>query len=320
MRVASLFLLFIVEYINVFLKKNTRTQYISLYKRFIEKAIGNMDIESVTRKHISDIVLKEKDRPYQANRIKAICSKFFNWCIMNNYKSNETNPAKWIRPYREKSKKTHLNEFNLHTIWTVINKLEIINKICIVASNALRMLMLTGARKNEILTMKWEHVDFINQRFTVPDSKTGPKEIYLTDKTIDIVNSIPKISEFVFYGQKPASHLYDLRRQWKLVLKTACLPDHWRIHDLRHAFASVAVNSGASIPHIGAVLGHKSTATTEKYAHVSEDPAKKVLYTVEKIIIYFSIPKTQDDSNDSNNSNNSNNSKNSKNSDDSDNS
>ena len=89
----------------------------------------------------------------------------------------------------------------------------------------------------------------------------------------------------IHFAKVGSGHLANLQWQWRLVLREAGLTGRWRIHDLRHGFASSAVNSGGSLPYIGFLLGHKRSSTTERYAHVAENPAQALLDLVaEKII------------------------------------
>ena len=134
---------------------------------------------------------------------------------------------------------------------------------------AIRLLLMSGCRLNEILTLKWEEVDFTNQFLRLHDSKTGKKLIYLSTIAIDLLKSIPRVegNPYVICGGKEKSHLINLQKFWRRVRTKVGLEDV-RIHDLRHTFASIAASKGLSLPIIGALLGHKQTQTTARYAHL----------------------------------------------------
>ncbi len=141
---------------------------------------------------------------------------------------------------------------------------------------AIRLLLFTGCRRSEILTLKWEHVDFERQCLRLPESKTGSKTVYLSPPALEVLTGIDREegSPYVITGAKPGSHLVNLTKPWQRIRKKAEL-EGVRIHDLRHSFASMAVAGGLSLPVIGALLGHTQPATTHRYAHLAADPLKQ---------------------------------------------
>jgi integrase len=140
---------------------------------------------------------------------------------------------------------------------------------------ALRVLLLTGARKMEILGLQWSWVDFERGVLRLPDSKTGAKVIPLGTPALTILAGLPRVDSnpFVFAGEKKGAHLVGLQKIWERVKRRAGLHD-LRIHDLRHAFASAAVMAGDSIYVVGKLLGHSNAATTQRYAHLADDPLR----------------------------------------------
>ena len=141
---------------------------------------------------------------------------------------------------------------------------------------AIRLLLFTGCRRSEILTLKWEHVDFEGQCLRIPESKTGSKTVYLSPPALEVLAGIDREERgpYVITGAKPGSHLVNLTKPWQRIRKKAEL-EGVRIHDLRHSFASMAVAGGLSLPVIGALLGHTQPATTHRYAHLAADPLKQ---------------------------------------------
>ncbi|MBF0455789.1 MAG: tyrosine-type recombinase/integrase [Magnetococcales bacterium] len=143
------------------------------------------------------------------------------------------------------------------------------------AINAIRLMVLTGCRKSEILKLRWREVDFDFGCLRLPDSKTGQKVVQIGPPVFELLNSLPRIkgNPYVIPGEKAGGHFVGLAKVWAKIKKQADLSDV-RPHDLRHAFASVAVVGGAGLPVIGKLLGHKHAATTARYAHLSDDPLK----------------------------------------------
>ena len=140
---------------------------------------------------------------------------------------------------------------------------------------AVRLLMLTGCRLGEIMTLQWEHVDIAGKALRLPDSKTGAKVVHLGQSAIEVLDKIERVDRnpWVIVGTKPGARLTDLQPFWQRVRARAGLKDV-RIHDLRHTFASTAVASGQGLPMIGKLLGHTQVQTTARYAHLAADPIK----------------------------------------------
>jgi integrase len=140
---------------------------------------------------------------------------------------------------------------------------------------AIRLLLLTGARLSEVLTLTWQMVDRDARVLRLPDSKTGKKVIPLAPAAIEVIEGQRRTrlegNDFVFPGVKAGGHLANLERPWINIRKVAGLADV-RLHDLRHTFASHAVMRGMALPLLAKVLGHASTYTTQRYSHFSVDP------------------------------------------------
>ncbi len=142
-----------------------------------------------------------------------------------------------------------------------------------IAIAAVRLLLFTGCRLNEIMKLKWEYVDIPHSALRLPDSKTGAKIVNLGRAAIDVLNTIKRLPDnpYVITGRVAGAPLTDLQPFWQRVRARAGLKDA-RIHDLRHTFASMAVSNGHSLPMIGKLLGHTQVQTTARYAHLAREP------------------------------------------------
>jgi integrase len=145
---------------------------------------------------------------------------------------------------------------------------------------ALRFLILTGWREGEALGLQWDQVDFARSLVTLRDTKTGRSDRHIGAPALTLLSELPRLksSPFVFPGrqspnQKAATHLVEIKRVWEAVRHAAKL-EGVRLHDLRHSFASVGASGGLSLPMIGALLGHREVSTTQRYAHLGDDPRK----------------------------------------------
>jgi integrase len=239
-------------------------------------ALGKIKINEINHKEVAKLHHDLREAPYMANRTVALLSKFFNWCEKNGYREKNSNPAEDLDKYKENKRMDFLKISDIEAIGQSLTALEVLGKVSLMPAAALRLLLLTGARLEEVLSLKWSYLNLETCLANLPDSKTGFKILHLPQPAVEILNSLPKFtSEYVFPSESASGHLSSLRKAWAAVCANAGLSG-WRLHDLRHAFASAAVNSGASLPMIGALLGHKNTSTTARYAHVAVNPAHKI--------------------------------------------
>ena len=141
---------------------------------------------------------------------------------------------------------------------------------------AIRLLMLTGCRKNEILTLRWEDVALDESELRLPDAKTGARVVSLSLSATKLLSGLPREpgNPWVIPGRKPGTHMSDLNDAWKVIRAQAGLNDV-RIHDLRHSYASRALALGESLPMIGKLLGHTQVETTARYAHLARDSVQE---------------------------------------------
>ena len=146
-----------------------------------------------------------------------------------------------------------------------------------VGTAALRFLLLTGWREREALSLEWTHLDTDRGCATLAESKTGRSVRELGAPALAVVRAMRAYQQagnpYVFAGAKRGAHYTDTARVWDAVRHAAGLPD-LRLHDLRHAFASVAASGGLTLPLIGALLGHLDSATTARYAHLVDSSRK----------------------------------------------
>lgn len=165
------------------------------------------------------------------------------------------------------------------------------------AINGIRLLIMTGCRKTEILTLKWRDVDFERSCLRLPDSKTGAKTVPIGATVLTLLEALPHLKDnpYVLPGEKPKSHLVGLPRVWEKIRSIAELDDV-RLHDLRHSFASVGAASGDSLLMIGKLLGHRDSSTTARYAHLADDPLKATADRISnKIAAAMSEPRATPD-------------------------
>jgi integrase len=143
-----------------------------------------------------------------------------------------------------------------------------------VATAAIRLLMLTGCRKSEILSARWSQIDFEGGYLRLPTSKTGARTMVLPAPALALLAELPRRGDYVLpAGRKRPGHYEGLQKHWERVRARAGLDDV-RIHDLRHSFASFAVAGGQSLFITGKLLGHRQARSTAIYSHLGDDPLR----------------------------------------------
>ncbi len=186
-----------------------------------------------------------------------------------------SNPRKHIRKYPEEKRGRFLSAAELRRIGEVRREMESERIELPSVTLAARLLILSGCRLGEIMTLQWDYVDFTERALRLPDSKTGKKIVHLGTPAVEYLHNAQRIdgNPWVITGTLPGKPLSDLQPFWQRVRARAGVKDV-RIHDLRHTFASTAVASGQGLPMIGKLLGHTQVQTTARYAHLAADPVR----------------------------------------------
>jgi integrase len=140
----------------------------------------------------------------------------------------------------------------------------------------IKLLVFTGARLGEILGLQWAWINMDRGEARLPDSKTGAKTIHLPPQALEVLRNLPRVGPHVLGAKRGTTFI---EAPWRRIREVAGLDDV-RLHDLRHAFASVAVSAGMGLPIIGKMLGHTQAQTTQRYAHLASDPVKAAAATV----------------------------------------
>ena len=257
-------------------KKKPRTieTYRALIYRFIVPELGNMRVSDLRTAHIGGLHHKFRDTRVTANRVVTLLSKMLTWGHRNGFPLSGDNPCRGIEKYRERPRERFLKSTELSRLGNALAAADA-DPANLYQVAAVRLLIFTGARMSEILTLRWEWVDLKHNVVRLPDSKTGAKTIHLSAPARAVLDALPRMeaNPYVIVGAKDGAHLVNLEKPWRRIRRAAALPDV-RLHDLRHSFASVGVGAGMGLPMIGKLLGHTQTQTTARYAHLDDNPVK----------------------------------------------
>jgi integrase len=258
-------------------RKGTQILYKDFLNRLIYPKLGHVKVAQIRFSDIAILHYGLRNTPVTANRVISSLSAIFTWCERCGLRPKHTNPVEGVERFPEKSKERFLSPRELARLGIAIARAERNNTESVFALAAIRLLIFTGCRRNEILEVQWKDVKIERAMFLLPETKTGPRPVYLSAPALSVLAGLPRVSKnpFVIVGDKEGQRLVNLRKPWLRICKVARLHGV-RIHDLRHSFASVGVNGGASLPIIGKLLGHAKSSTTEKYAHLAADPVRAV--------------------------------------------
>ena len=256
---------------------NVHTQgiYAGSLRNHILPALGALPVASVGRAEVAALHYGLRETPRAANRALMVLSKIFSLAEAWGLAPPGGNPCRYVLRYKEGRRERFLTENEYRRVGRALCALEAEGPLAARAAAALRLLMLTGCRLGEVLTLRWRDVDRKAGELRLRDSKTGPRMVPLTSAALQVLAGMTRVrrSPWVFTGQRPDRHLSTITSHWHRVRELAEVEDV-RIHDLRHSFASRALAVGLPLPMIGRLLGHTDVGSTARYAHLARDAEK----------------------------------------------
>jgi integrase len=263
-------------------KPRTQSEYSAHWSNRIAPVLGAHKCEAVTSDHIDRFHKSMRSTPYLANRVLAILSRIMGLAETWHVRPKGSNPCRGIERFKETPRNRYLSPQELSRVASAICDLEAQDEVTRNAANAIKLLLLTGARLNEVLTARWEWVDLERHTIELPDSKGGARSLFLSQTAAEVLEDQERAygrGVFIFPGPGVEGRLVNLRKPWVRICDLAGL-EKVRLHDLRHTAASIAINEGTSLAIVGRMLGHTQPQTTQRYAHVGKDPALKAVDAV----------------------------------------
>jgi integrase len=293
-----------LEDVELHRKPGTAKEYTRLWRKHVLPALGSKLAAEVSTADIRRLHRSLHKTPYLANRVAAMLGAFFTFAENEGARPQNDNPAHGIEFFAEKPRERFLTPDEFMRLGSALTKAEThglppapelrrkpgkeakqkhrpksadapipANPFAVAA---IRLLALTGCRENEILSLRWDAVDIDRGYLRLADTKTGRSVRPIGESAVALLESLPRLERnpFVFPGLKENEHLTEVKRLWYAARHAAKL-DGLRLHDLRHSFASVPATSGESLLVVRSLLGHKRASTTERYAHLSDDPVRR---------------------------------------------
>ena len=253
-------------------------------KLYILPYFGKKRLDEISPQDIRNFLDSLAHITTTANRCFALLSIAFKKAEVWGYLPLRSNPCTGVNKYKENKKQRFLSDAELKRLEDALIKQleEEPTSYCTV--KAIFMILYTGCRVSEILNLKWENVHLRDQYIHLPDTKTGEGARPLNQKAIELLSSMtPKEGNpYVFYGKIPGKQMANIKTAWRTILKRANIKD-FRIHDLRHSFASFALKKGVPLVHVSKLLGHRNIATTMRYAHLELEQLKESTNIVNQV-------------------------------------
>ncbi len=273
--VAGLAARYLEKHVAVRCKPKTAALYRSVLELHILPALGDRALSEVGREDAAELHHRLRDTPYMANTAAAVLSKMYRLAESWELAPRGSDPCRSLRRYPEHRRDRFLTPEEYRRLGAALREAEAKAAPWPQAVAAIRLLLLTGCRKSEILTLRWDDVDRVANELRFRDAKSGPRMAPLTPPLVKVLDGIGRRdgSPWVIPGRRPETHLDGLDHYWRRITAAADLKDV-RLHDARHSYASRALALGESLSMIGRLLGHSRVATTARYAHLVRDAEK----------------------------------------------
>ncbi len=237
-------------------------------------------IADIDRQEVRNWFASLRATPVAADRSMPVLSVIMREAETMGLRPEGSNPCRGIRRYRRKGRERFLSDEEIRRLSARLRAHETRWPQQVAA---IRLLLLTGCRKGEILTLQWS--DYREGHLFLRDSKTGPRTVWLSQPARNILDALGRKNRWVFptrRGDGPRSAEW-LSSFWNIVRAEAELDD-LRLHDLRHTHASLALRRGENILAIGRLLGHRRAETTLKYTHAADAMAYEAAETIGAVL------------------------------------
>ncbi len=251
----------------------------------IRQKFGALHLDEISNQAIADLLSRMRDQGDASgtvNRVLILLRFVFNLARKWGIPGATENPTAGLKTAPDVCRERFLAREEVQRLLTALDTDE--NRV---AAFAVKLLLLTGARRNEVTHAKWEHVNWDKRTLLVPRAKSGrPRSIHLNSAALDLLRAIERTdgNPFIFPSPVTGRLSPSLHFPWWRIRERAGLLDV-RLHDLRHSFASFLVNQGVSLYVVQGLLGHTQARTTQRYAHLANDTLADAAEVVRDVIL-----------------------------------
>jgi integrase len=276
--------------------RGTQAEYRAMLHAYVLPALGKRKVATVDREDIELLhrAITEGGKPSRANRVKSFASTIFAQGV--KWKMCERNPASGVAGNREHNRERYLSAYEIERLVALLERWQEKQKY-VDSIDAVTLLLLTGARRGEVLSMTWADIDLDTGVWSKPPSRTKQRRGHRVPLSVPAIEVLRRRwaerdaggrvvrlrDDHVFAGAGTKTHCNCLEGHWREIRAAAEIED-CRLHDLRHSFASVLIGEGLSLEIIGKLLGHSKAQTTERYAHLADQPLRAAAEKVGKIV------------------------------------
>ncbi len=272
--VADLARRYMEEHVAVRCKPSTGDLARAVVCKHILPALGRAPLAALERAQVAELHQRLGRTPYMANMVVRTLKLMYRLGEGWGMVPKGCNPCRAIVKYPDRKRERFLTDKEYTRLGRVLEEAQN-RRGSAGAVAAIRLLMLTGCRKNEILSLRWENVSLEAREFRLPGAKTGARVVSLSPPALKLFSALPRTpgSPWVFPARNPGEHVRSVHHVWKSVCSRAGI-ENVRVHDLRHSYASRALALGESLTMIGKLLGHSQIKTTARYAHLARESVR----------------------------------------------
>jgi len=263
------------------LAESTRRSYRWYWTKYLRPAFGDLRLDMIVQDDAERLHRKlGRTSATNANRTLALLGSMFSFAEHAHILPRGSNPTHGLVRFEERRRERFLSTEELARLGKALREAEAREPWQAVA--AIRLLLFTGARKTEALSMRWEDLDIEHGIWNLPDSKTGARSVFLNAPALALLSGLPRLAGNPWVlpsDRRPTHHFKGLPHAWERIRATAGL-EGVRLHDLRHSVASVGRAAGLPLGILQGLLGHREARTTERYAHIGRDPLHEAAETI----------------------------------------
>jgi integrase len=266
-------------------KRSWQTDETILRIHILQK-FGAYRLDQITDQAIAGLISRMRDAGYASgttNRVLVLLRFIFNLAKKWGVPGSAKNPTAGLKTAPDVCRERFLTHEEVRRLLLALDA----DENCVAAS-AIKLLLLTGARRNEVTHAKWEFVNWEKRTLLVPRAKSGrPRSIHLNSAALELLKSIPRADDnpYIFPSPVTGRPSPSLHFPWFRIRDRAGLLDV-RLHDLRHSFASFLVNQGISLYVVQGLLGHTQARTTQRYAHLANDTLSDAAEVIRNVVLH----------------------------------
>ena len=247
--------------------------------------LGRVALDQISSPQVAELLHDMREQQYASgttNRVLVLLRYMFNLAKKWGISGVSNNPTAELKTAPDVCRERFLTPEETHRLLKALETDE--NQT---AAQSIKLLLLTGARRNEITQAKWEHIDWQKKTLLVPCSKSGrPRLIQLNSAALELLRSLPRElgNAFIFPSPVTGRPSASLHFPWTRIRKRAGLTE-FRLHDLRHSYASFLVNNGVSIYVVQGLLGHANVRATQRYAHLANETLSEAAELIPAVVL-----------------------------------